>query len=41
MFSESLLAETWTYQQEVIGMVNLSDRVVPHFELKLDVAYVW
>lgn len=40
VFSESLLAETWTYQQEVIGMVNLSDRVVPHFELKSDVAYV-
>lgn len=41
VFSESLLAETWTYQQEVIGMVNLGDRVVAHFELKSVATYVW
>ena len=35
-----LLAEAWTYQQEMIGMVNLSDRVVPHFELKSGETYV-
>lgn len=32
---ESVVAcTTWTYQQEMIGMVNLCDRVVPHRELK-------
>lgn len=41
VLSVSLLAETWTYQQEMIGMVNLSDRVVPHVVLKSDAVYLW
>lgn len=40
VLSMSPLAEAWTYQQEMIGMVNLSDRVVPHFELKSGATYV-
>lgn len=30
---------TWTYQQEMIGMVNLRDRVIPHLELKFRCNY--
>lgn len=41
VFSELLLAETWTYQQEVVGMVNLGDRVVAHLELKSDATCLW
>lgn len=36
----SSLAQAWTHQQEMIGMFNLSDRVVPHVELKSGATYV-
>lgn len=38
--SVSQFAETWTYQQEMIGLVNLGDRVVSHLEFKSGASYV-